>query len=82
MQEKEEALDKYGHFNSTHEAYAVLQEEVDEFWDLVKKPNYDNFQFTGSREHKKQQMINELTQVAAIAQRAIEELTNDEIKWV
>jgi hypothetical protein len=72
-QEKTQAFEKYGHFNSTHEAYAVLQEEVDEFWDLVKK-HPGNW--------KKELMINELTQIAAIAQRAIEELENNQIKWV
>jgi hypothetical protein len=71
--ELNEARQKYGPFNSTHEAYAVLKEEFEEFWDLVKlRPG----------KHKTQAMVNELIQVAAITQRIIEELENDEIKWV
>jgi len=27
---------KYKPFNSTHEGYAVIKEELDELWDLVK----------------------------------------------
>lgn len=30
------ATSKYGPFNSAHEGYAVLQEEVDELWDEIK----------------------------------------------
>jgi len=31
-------------FNSSHEAYAVILEEIDELWDEIKKkePNYDD----------------------------------------
>ncbi len=28
---------RYGQFNSTHEAYGVIKEEVDEMWDECKK---------------------------------------------
>ncbi len=31
-----EATNKFGAFNSTHEGYAVIQEELDELWDAVK----------------------------------------------
>ena len=75
-QEKTEALKKYGHFNSTHEVYAVLLEEVDEFWELVKLPTQKNATL------KQDDMIEELTQIAAIAQRAIKELENNEIRWI
>lgn len=72
-QEMESARNIYGAFHSTHEIYAVLQEEVEEFWELVReKPNKE----------KSQGMIKELTQIVAIAQRAINELQNDEIKFV
>lgn len=75
--EQQEALDKYGHFNSTHEVYGVLKEEVDEFWDMVKmKPDKSRYI------DKKHKMISELTQIAAIADRAIEELKANQIKWV
>ena len=72
-EELEKARAKYGPFNSTHEAYAVLQEEVNEFWELVQKNNMD---------HKEVFMFDELKQVAAIAIRIMEELQEGEIKWV
>jgi len=34
--EYESAILKYPTFHSTHEGYAVIKEEVDELWDLVK----------------------------------------------
>ena len=35
------ATAKFGSFNSSHEGYAILKEEVDELWDEVKanRPN-------------------------------------------
>jgi hypothetical protein len=32
---------KYGPFHSTHEAYGVLKEEVDELWDTIKANDND-----------------------------------------
>lgn len=32
-----DARAKWGDYNSLHEAYAVLAEEVDELWDIVKQ---------------------------------------------
>jgi hypothetical protein len=51
--------------NSSHEAYSVILEELDEFWDEVKKK---------SRERDRQQMARELVQVAAMALRALSDL--------
>jgi NTP pyrophosphatase (non-canonical NTP hydrolase) len=51
-------------FSSTHEGYAVLAEEVDELWDEVKK--------NGSQDRIREEAI----QVAAMAIRIIQELTN------
>ena len=31
------AAKRFGKFNSAHEGYAVLKEEVDELWDVIKK---------------------------------------------
>ncbi len=73
-EEKQEAVEKYGHFNSSHEAYAVLKEEVEELWDLVKASKQDG--------KLREEMINELTQISAVAQRTISELENYQIKWV
>lgn len=50
-------------FHSTHEAYAVIQEELDEYWALVKKDSYYGWEY---RE--------ELTQVAAMCFKAMKEL--------
>jgi hypothetical protein len=46
-----------------HEAYAVILEELDEFWDEVRK-----------KEHCPEKMLRELIQIAAMAQRAAEDL--------
>jgi NTP pyrophosphatase (non-canonical NTP hydrolase) len=35
--EAEKALKKHGPTKSLHEGYGILMEEVDEFWDEVKK---------------------------------------------
>ena len=35
------AREKYGPFNSTHEVYGVLIEEVAEFFELVRIKNYN-----------------------------------------
>ena len=49
---------KYGPYHTAHEHYAVLQEEVDEWWDAVKGNMADCCQY-------------ELLQVAAVALRYI-----------
>lgn len=51
-----EAQAKFPPFNSAHEGYAVLKEEVDELWQEVKH---------GSRHRQRE----EATQVAAMAVR-------------
>lgn len=72
--EQEKALEKYGHFNSTHEVYGVLFEEVQEFFDIVREqPN---------TEYKAKRMIQELNQIRAVATRAMNELKNNQIKHV
>jgi hypothetical protein len=84
------ARDKYGPFNSTHEVYGVLIEEVEEFFQVVKWKNYNPDMFDGkqkkeiieSLDMKKRNMTSELLQIAAIALRAIDELEHDQIKWV
>lgn len=51
--------------NSDHEAYAVMQEEVDEFWQEVKK----------KREHRNRQHLEkEAIHIAAMAVRFIVDL--------
>ena len=65
--EKEMAFgrDKFGTYHNAHEHYAVLQEEVDEWWDAVKGNMADSCQY-------------ELLQVAAVALRYIIENGNAE----
>lgn len=76
---QEEAINaykKYGHFNSTHEVYGVLVEELEEFFEFVKLN-------IGLRdESKKNEMIKELIQISAIAKRAAMELNNNKINWI
>ncbi len=36
LAEYDKATKKFGAFNSTHEGYAVIAEELDELWDDVK----------------------------------------------
>lgn len=52
-------------FHNLHEAYAVMLEEVEEFWSEVKKQN---------DERDKQALRDELVQIAAMCQRAAEDL--------
>lgn len=52
---------KWAPMNSPHEAYAVILEEVDEFWAEVRKKQ---------TEHDPVAMYEELVQIAAMAARA------------
>lgn len=59
--ELKSANEKFPPFKSTHEAYAVILEEVDEFWDEVKKKNSD-----------RENMRKELIHIAAMCVKTIE----------
>ena len=59
------ASSKYPAFHSTHEGYAVIKEEVDELWDLVKA----NKGIAGNDTMKQ-----EAIQIAAMALRFIKDL--------
>lgn len=52
-----EACNKFQAYNSGHEGYAVIKEELDELWDEIKN------------EHDKVRMYNESKQVASTAIR-------------
>lgn len=54
--------------NSYHEAYAILLEEVDEFWEEVKK---------NENERSKKQLSLEILQVATVAIRIYQDLLKD-----
>ena len=60
------AMGDHGPFRSAHEAYGVLAEEVDEFWDEVKRKRADR---------STARMRAELIQVAAVAIKAAASLT-------
>lgn len=56
------AVKLYGPINSMHEAYAVMLEEMDEFWDEVKKKH---------DQRDSENMRKELIQIAAMCVRTI-----------
>ena len=51
--------------NSVHEGYAIIQEELDEFWEEVRRRD-------GCRDTLG--MLDELVQIAAMAQRTAEDV--------
>lgn len=61
--------DKFGAFNSAHEGFAVLKEEVDELWDHVK---------TKQTHRDLNKMKTEAMQVAAMAVRFAAEVCSEE----
>lgn len=63
--EVQRAGELHAPLNSAHEAYSVILEEVDEFWDEVKKKQRDRDPI---------KMRAELIQIAAMAVRTIENL--------
>jgi len=65
LNELEIAEAKFPPFTSPHEGYAVLLEEVDELWDVVKM-QYDQ---------RTKEMRKEAMQVAAMAIRFMTDLT-------
>lgn len=65
MNEAHAAQEKYGNFASMHEAYGVLQEEVDEFFDAVRKRQSDDDRAESIRA--------EAIQIAAVALRIAEQ---------
>lgn len=63
------AMEKWGAFNSAHEAFAVLKEEVDELWDHVK---------VNQKRRDLGAMRKEAIQVAAMAIRFALEVCDEE----
>jgi hypothetical protein len=57
--EQSRGVKKFGGFNSAHELYAILKEELDEFWESVRNDDPDP---------------EELLQICAVARRGILEL--------
>jgi NTP pyrophosphatase (non-canonical NTP hydrolase) len=67
--ELHQAMQNWPPFNSAHEGYAVLAEEVDELWSHVK---------TNQKRRDLRAMRKEALQVAAMALRFAIEVCNDE----
>ena len=65
------ATNMYLPMNSSHEAYAVIKEEFDEFWDEVKAYNLLKGRDTRPR------MREELIQLAAMAVRAVTDVIDN-----
>jgi len=66
------AIDKFKPFNSHHEGYAVIKEELDELWDVIKnKKNYSTL------EELREALREEATQVAAMALRFLVDFTEN-----
>lgn len=63
--ELESARSKYHNFHSLHEGYAVIAEELDELWDMIKK---SKLIMADDR------MRNECIQIMAMCLRFIEDL--------
>jgi len=90
LDELESAEEKFGPFNSAHEGYAVILEELDELWEAVKinpitLPVHSSPLSIYSEEaeayrHKKHQqmMREEAIQVAAMAIRFVKCICDDE----
>lgn len=63
--ELKSARSKHGNMKSIHEGYAVILEELDEVWDEVKKK---------SSERDMENLLKEIIQVAAMAQKMAEDV--------
>lgn len=64
------AITKHAPFNTAHEGYAVILEELDELWDEVKAWQPDN--------HRVAEMRKEAVHVAAMAIRFIKDVCDKE----
>ena len=69
------ARQKHSDMNSAHEAYAVILEELDEFWEAVKT---DDQKFSDGQSR----MVDELVQIAAMTQRAAEDVFPNCLSWM
>jgi len=67
LKESVRAGTKFPPFNSTHEGYAVILEELDELWDEVKR--------TGGARHS--ELLKEAIQVGAMALRFVHDLIKE-----
>jgi hypothetical protein len=68
--ELDRAQEKFPRFNSPHEGYAMLLEEVDELWDEVRA--------SGPNRLNRMEMRREAVQIAAMAQRFIVDICDSD----
>ena len=64
--ELERVISKFPDFNSSHEGYAVILEELDELWSAIKSKDIGPYEMT-----------TEAVQVAAMAMRFLVNLCDD-----
>lgn len=67
--EVKQAVSNWPSFNSAHEGFAVLKEEVDELWECVR---------TKQKDRDLEKMKKEAIQVAAMAVRFANEVCSEE----
>ncbi len=67
--ELDSACGKFKPFNTPHEGYAVILEELDELWELIKKNKH------------KSDMRKEAYHIAAMAIRFIHDLCHADQEW-
>lgn len=66
------ATKKHGSFNSAHEGWAVLKEEVDEMWDAIKADDIEHARreavqvYHGNNEERKRDLISLCREVLAL----------------
>lgn len=63
---------KHDPVNSLHEGYAVIYEELDEFWEEVRSQDPERWP----------RAYRELVQTAAMCQRTAEDAIGDRVEWV
>lgn len=67
MKELKKAIKKFKSFNSFHEGYAVIKEELDELWNEIKNKKQD-----------KNKIKNECIQTAAMCLRMLYDFYDDQ----
>lgn len=78
--EMNNGISQFGKFNSLHEAYSIILEEIDEFWELVKQnPKKMN---ENDKIIRKDNMIKELIQICSMGLETIVLLEQHDIKGV